>query len=236
MYLFSLFIREHCIRACTLEATWWPWGSPGIMGLQVNAQLSSNQCSHLLNSAHLNSNGILSVCKEFCHPGYAMGFQRSSANTWQALTQQEPQPSTIHAGWDFHWSAKQKIRWMFELSLDIHLWSVFMLYLCLHVQDVYRWRLFLLFPRLLPLIPTSFLPQPEHQIRAHLSWTHTLPGLTFFPSFTSGWSWQDDPAASRAIHGCGQAGEWANFEAHGGWWWLAEITANTSLCPQPVFY
>ncbi|XP_017332868.1 myocyte-specific enhancer factor 2B [Ictalurus punctatus] len=35
---------------------------------------------------------------EFCHPGYTVGFQRRSANTWQPLTQQEPQPSVIHAG------------------------------------------------------------------------------------------------------------------------------------------
>ncbi|KAF7702958.1 myocyte-specific enhancer factor 2B [Silurus meridionalis] len=35
---------------------------------------------------------------EFCHPGYAVGFQRGSATTWQPLAHQELQPSVIHAG------------------------------------------------------------------------------------------------------------------------------------------
>ncbi|KAG7327554.1 hypothetical protein KOW79_009160 [Hemibagrus wyckioides] len=35
---------------------------------------------------------------EFCHPGYTVGFQRSSANTWQPPTHHEPQPSATNAG------------------------------------------------------------------------------------------------------------------------------------------
>uniref|UniRef100_A0A8B9JYW5 Myocyte enhancer factor 2b n=1 Tax=Astyanax mexicanus TaxID=7994 RepID=A0A8B9JYW5_ASTMX len=35
---------------------------------------------------------------EYCHPGYTMGFQRSSVNTWQPHTHQEPQQSGMSSG------------------------------------------------------------------------------------------------------------------------------------------
>ncbi|XP_072517202.1 myocyte-specific enhancer factor 2B [Salminus brasiliensis] len=35
---------------------------------------------------------------EYCHPGYTMGFQRGSVNTWQPHTHQEPQQSGMSSG------------------------------------------------------------------------------------------------------------------------------------------
>ncbi len=45
---------------------------------------------------------------------------------------------------------------------------------CHSPQDGIRRKLFVPFPLLLPFLAATPLPQPMHQIRAHLSWAHAL--------------------------------------------------------------
>ncbi|XP_062868850.1 myocyte-specific enhancer factor 2B isoform X2 [Trichomycterus rosablanca] len=75
-------------------------GHPGMGGARGNL----NSARALYQSMHSGGHMVTMGkpwnygTSEFCHPGYPVGFQRSSANTWQSSTQQEPQASGMHTG------------------------------------------------------------------------------------------------------------------------------------------
>lgn len=237
MYLFSLRIRERCIRACILEATWRPQGSPGIMGLQVNTQLSSNQCSHLLNSVDLNCDAILSLSIRVLPPGIHSGFSASlckhlaASHTAGATAICDPRRVRE---WDFHWSAEQRMRWMFELSLGMHLCSVFVAFVsictgCLQVEDVFT------LPKAPP--PRPHLSPPSNwtsnqsasllNIRAPRA--HLLPIIHQWVVLT-GWASLQ-----------GRTWTWTERRVRQIWSTWRSVTAgrdskHASLCTQPTFY
>lgn len=70
-------------------------------------------------------------------------------------------------------------------------------------QDGIRRKLLVPFAVLFPFLATTPLPQPEHQIRAHLSWAHAL-SHAFQPSHAAALANGRAPKDLRGIHSYGE--------------------------------